>query len=250
MIFYFTGTGNSKYIAEKIAEETGESLYNIADCVQRGQYSFALKEGETAGFVMPVYFMAIPIIAVEFLQKLKIETERDFYSYAVLNCGGTASNAEGVLQKAFSVNAIFAVVMADNYVPLYKTPGKEEIKECFDKAGQEIAKIIGRIEKREAGSFNSLRGKAPRLFTLIGYSIFKRGRKTKKFTVNNDCSSCGLCERICPRKAIRIESGKPVWIIPQCELCLGCLHRCPSAAINYGKKTEKNGRYKNPYVKL
>ncbi len=31
MIFYFTGTGNSKYIADKIAEMIGGRVLNIAD---------------------------------------------------------------------------------------------------------------------------------------------------------------------------------------------------------------------------
>ena len=31
MIYYFSGTGNSKWIAEKIAEGTGDQLINVVD---------------------------------------------------------------------------------------------------------------------------------------------------------------------------------------------------------------------------
>lgn len=47
-----------------------------------------------------------------------------------------------------------------------------------------------------------------------------------------------------------MRGGKPVWIKNKCEICLGCLHRCPKFAIQYGKNTEKHGQYTNPNVKL
>jgi Fe-S-cluster-containing hydrogenase component 2 len=95
-----------------------------------------------------------------------------------------------------------------------------------------------------------MKGIFPRLYTFITYPVYKHGRKTGKFTVNDNCVGCGLCEKICPLKAIRIENEKPVWQSPQCELCLGCLHRCPKQAINFGGQTAKNGRYVNPQTKL
>ena len=250
MIFYFTGTGNSKYIAEKIASGTAEQIYNITDCVQNGQYAFQAVGDEAIGFVVPVYYLGIPIIVVEFLKKLKIEAKQGAYSFAVLNCGGSAANAESVLQRAFRVKAVFAIETVSNYVPLYKMENDGSIKERLNQGDKDIAKIIEHIGKKDAVRLNPFRGKFPRLSSFAGYSIFKHGRKTKKFTVNQSCISCGLCEKICPRKAISIQNGKPVWTIPQCEICLGCLHRCPARAINYGKKSAGNGRYTNPFVKL
>ena len=51
MIFYFSGTGNSEYVANLIGERTGEEVINIADCVKRTKYHFILKKGERVGFV-------------------------------------------------------------------------------------------------------------------------------------------------------------------------------------------------------
>ena len=31
MIFYFSGTGNTKWVAQQLADATGDKLYNIAD---------------------------------------------------------------------------------------------------------------------------------------------------------------------------------------------------------------------------
>jgi Fe-S-cluster-containing hydrogenase component 2 len=42
---------------------------------------------------------------------------------------------------------------------------------------------------------------------------------------------------------------KPVWK-HHCELCCACIHFCPAEAIQYGQKTKKRGRYKNPSVTI
>ncbi len=250
MIFYFTATGNSKYIAEEIASKTGDELINIADCIQNNNYSYELKSEEKVGIVVPVYFFGIPMIVTEFLQKLKINNQ-NYYSYVVLNCGGTTGNAESFITKEFSVNAVFSVATVDNYVPMYKVEtDKEKIKERLDKAKYSIEEITKHIENNDEGSFDALKGKFSKIITSILYPLYKNGRKTKKFAVNEKCIGCGLCEKICPRKVIQLEGKLPVWKAPQCEECFGCLHRCPVEAINYGKKSAKNGRYVNTRIDL
>lgn len=47
-----------------------------------------------------------------------------------------------------------------------------------------------------------------------------------------------------------MRERKPVWVKEKCALCLGCLHRCPKFAIQYGKNTQRHGQYKNPNVTL
>jgi flavodoxin/NAD-dependent dihydropyrimidine dehydrogenase PreA subunit len=249
MIFYFTATGNSKYIAEKIAAETGDRLVDIADCIKTGNLSFELEDGEDIGFVVPVYYYAVPMIVSEFLSRFKITSNQDFYSFAVINCGGSTGNAGKFFDSA-KVKAIYAVKIVDNYAPLFKVVSESEISGKLANADLQIAEVTEHIHNKDTGIFNSVKGPFPRLLTSIAYPMYTRGRKTSKFTVNKDCTNCGLCAEICPRWVIRIKEEKPVWILPQCELCLACLHRCPGAAINYGKKTEKNGRYVNPNVEL
>ncbi len=250
MIFYFTGSGNSKHIAEKIASSTGDRVINIVNCMQNGQFSFELKKEEALGFVVPVYFMGIPIIVLDFLKKLKVSSEQDFYSYLVLNCGGTTADAEGIFKRVFPVKAVFGVLSVDNYVPIYKIENEAAINECLDKAEKEVEDIVRHIKARDTGSFDTHRKRLPRLYSFIGCRVFIMGRKTGKFTVNENCVSCGLCAKVCPRRIIKLENDKPVWTAPQCELCFGCLHRCPTAAINYGKRTTENGRYLNPRTQL
>lgn len=248
MICYFTATGNSKWIAEKLAAGTNDRIVNIADCVQNGQCSFELGDGELFGFVVPVYFVGIPMIVAEFLQKLHVSNQQ--YSYAVLNCGGSISNADGIFRQLFQTDAMFGIVTLTNYVPKYKMPDEKEIELRLNRAGQGISKILEHINRKDAGTFIDFKGPLARFITYIGYPLYKNGRKTEQFKVSESCTGCGLCQKICPRKVIRLENKKPVWTAPQCELCLACLHRCPSAAINYGEKSAGHGQYVNPRVRL
>lgn len=54
MIFYFSGTGNSAWVARQLAEGQNEELLSIAMEIDRNK-AYKLKEGEKVGFVFPVY---------------------------------------------------------------------------------------------------------------------------------------------------------------------------------------------------
>jgi len=248
MIFYFTATGNSKFIADRIAAATGEQTKNIADCVEGGLYSFELNEGEPLGFVVPVYYYGIPIMVSEFLDRLKVSAKHGIYSYVILNCGGSTGDSGRFFKRTLKIDAVFGVKTVDNYVPMYKTVSEAEINERLDKAEHEVDKIINAISNKVTGTYNEVAGRLPCLITSLIYPLYEHGRKTKKFNVNDKCTSCGLCERICPRKAIEGAEKRPVWKKPKCEICLACLHRCPVSAIEYGKSAGR-GQFVNPRVK-
>ncbi|WEU41001.1 MAG: phosphoadenosine phosphosulfate reductase family protein [Candidatus Odinarchaeum yellowstonii] len=45
------------------------------------------------------------------------------------------------------------------------------------------------------------------------------------------CSECGICFKICPKSAIKTQSGEIIIDKAKCEGCLKCLENCP--AVNY-----------------
>ena len=68
MIFYFTGTGNSLYAAQKLADE-GEEIVSIVDALRSKAYHYTLNVGEKLGFVFPVYFYRCPVSAIQYGKK-------------------------------------------------------------------------------------------------------------------------------------------------------------------------------------
>ena len=55
MIFYFSGTGNSKWIANHLSKEQKEELVFIPDALKNGALEFSLQADEKIGFVFPIY---------------------------------------------------------------------------------------------------------------------------------------------------------------------------------------------------
>ncbi|HEX3022110.1 MAG TPA: EFR1 family ferrodoxin [Lachnospiraceae bacterium] len=136
--------------------------------------------------------------------------------------------------------------MPDNYVLLYNLPTKEKAMEILKNSELLINELIPKLKMETRQSVSvSFRSK---LYTKSLYFLYRRGRKTKRFYADSNCVSCGLCARICPQKAIKMDQGKPQWTKKQCVQCLACIHRCPSAAIQYGKGTRKRNRYVNPIL--
>jgi len=249
MIFYFTATGNSKFIAERIAAATGDQITNIADCVDSGHFSFDLTGDVSLGFVVPVYYYGTPMIVSEFLPKFAVTSKQGLYTYAVLNCGSTTGDAARYIRRHIRVDAVFGLKTVDNYVPMYKVESESVIDSQLNAAELEIDRMAGIIKDRKPGMFNSAAGPLPRLVSPLVYPLYAIGRNTKRFRVNENCTGCGLCADICPRKAIDCAEGKPVWKKPKCEACLACLHRCPASAIEY-RKSAGRGQYVNPRVTL
>lgn len=253
MIIYFSATGNSKYIAQRIAAVTGDDIVSVTDCVQANQYQLCLGHDEDLGFVTPTYFWGLPSIVMDFLDRLRLETKGNHYVYHILTCGTSNGMAQHMMAKALRSRGIrlqgsFAVRMVDTWTPIFDLTDQERNQRVTAAAEPQIDAVIRLICNKAVGDFNRSKGLAA-LAPLV-YAGYQRLRKTKRFCVLDACAGCGLCAKNCPSKAIELQSGKPVWIRDKCTLCLGCLHRCPEFAIQYGRNTEKHGQYVHPSVKL
>ena len=101
MIFYFSGTGNTKWAASKLASATHEDLISIAPYMRADDSShtlaepFILKENERLGFVFPVHGWRVPKLVREFIGKMKVQREEpDAERNSVSAESKTSSDAE------------------------------------------------------------------------------------------------------------------------------------------------------------
>lgn len=253
MIFYFSATGNSKYVAERIAAATDDHVVFLRDVIRSRCYQFDVSQEKRIGFVTPTYYYGLPSILNFFLEKLHLTGYTDQYVYIVLTCGGSTGDAAGQLgkllkKKGITLSAQFGVPMVDNYIPLSRIVDRETIEQKLDEAEEYIDEARRAIRAKGIGDYNRCQGAAPGAKTATAYPVYAHGRSTKPFVVTEACISCGLCQEICPCGAITLTEGRPAWTKPQCVRCLGCLHRCPVEAIHWKKGSEAQGRYYNPRV--
>ncbi len=255
MIFYFSGTGNSMHCAKVIAEAQNEKLVSIAKELDKkdSKFEYSLKEGELLGFAYPIYSWGPPQIVLDFIDKINVTGESKIYLFLMSTCGSEEGNASKILEKALakkslSITSAFSIVMPNNYVVGSNVYSKEKEEEILKQAKQKLTEINDVLTNRKREVFLMKRGRLPGLKTKLIYPMFNNfARTTSKFYANDNCTSCGLCEDICPIHTIMVN-GKPSWG-KDCLQCLSCINRCPERAIQYGKGTEARGRYMHPDLK-
>ncbi|KOA19242.1 NAD(P)H-quinone oxidoreductase subunit I, chloroplastic [Clostridium homopropionicum DSM 5847] len=254
MIFYFTGTGNSLQVAKNIAWHNNEQLISIAKEMNSvdGKFQYTLREGEIIGFVFPVYAWAPPKMVLNFIEKLKFDNYKNNYIFSVATCGENIGNTMKVLDNLLKKNDMqlksgFSLKMPNNYIIMGDIDSKKVQAEKLSAAEEALRNINRIIKERKEGVFLVNKGLFPGILTSVINPLFnKNAINTRKFTVSDKCNSCGLCEKVCNSNTIRVNK-KPQWK-NKCTQCLACIHICPVKAIQYGKGTEKKGRYINPNI--
>ena len=241
MIFYFTGTGNTKWVAQQLAEATSETLRFIPDELRRGELSYTLEDGERLGFCFPTHGWQPPHIVREFIRKATFSNTS--YVYAVTTCGDNMGHAMRILNKELGIKGLraqsqFAVLMPESNVCFsflhLDTPERERQK--IEAAKPRVQHICEVVTKRQQNVVELIRGAIPYTYTyVIGGYYNKHLITDQKFWVDEEaCIQCGLCARLCP--VDDIEGLPPRWKHDgSCTNCLACYHHCPKHAIHWAK---------------
>ncbi len=249
-IFYYTGTGNSLWVARTIARELGDAgVVSISDW---GRRSFDI-DARVVGLVFPVHVWGLPTRIIDFTDELK--ALRPDYIFAVAVHAGQVSNTLVQLnrllqEKGLSLSSGFEIEMPSNYIPWGGPGPKEEQQKRFERARAKITRIAARVKSREKRPVE----KGPLWQRIVFTQLYKMSlpqipKLDQKFWVDEKCNHCGICSKVCPSENITIQEGKPVWN-QRCEQCLACLQWCPQEAIQYGKKTPRYNRYHHPEIQL
>lgn len=249
-IFYYSGTGNSLWIARALARELGNA--EVVSMVDWDHKQHNL-ESRKVGLVFPVHIWGLPGRVLQFLDQLPAKDAE--YIFAVATNGGQVSNTLVQLGKTMQSKGLFlssgwSVVLPSNYIP-WGGPGPlEKQNELFAAARARISKIAQGINH----SVKMPVEKGPLwqriVFTWLYHISFPHiPEMDKKFWVDERCNQCGLCIQLCPVKNITIYGGKLTWQ-NHCEQCLACIQWCPREALQYGKKTPAYARYHHPEINL
>lgn len=248
MIYYFSGTGNSKWIAEQIAERTGDQAQSIPELTKDGATAVFAGAGSRIGLVFPIYAWGAPLLVEQFCRSIRVADGA--YAYVVCTCGDDAGMAIQRLKRFFPYQSAWSFSMPNNYILGFDVDPKELEHQKVTAARERLRRVsVSILEKKT--EFDVHAGSGAWLKTAFIRPMFNTfARRTKPFYATSDCNGCGLCERDCPTKAIKMEQGKPVWVRKHCAQCMSCINRCPKQAIQYGTGTIGRGRYyftdKNP----
>ena len=250
VIYYFTGTGNSLIAARKVAAALADcEILPIAPL--RDRPGTIVPAADRVGIVCPVYDAGLPVIVKEFAGRLDVSGA--VYVFGIVTMGGMGVSAlhqlDGILARhcGKKLDAAFAVTMPGNFPPVGRSRMVERGDPVLGAADKRLAEIAGAIGK----GLSVPPGVSPlsTLIKCITYGPFIRDvhGMDASFSVEDSCTSCGTCAKVCPVKNIVLENGRPVWQ-HRCELCCACLHFCPVEAVqlNVFQGTKGRGRYRHP----
>ena len=241
MIYYFSGTGNSKWIAEELATRTNDEAKNLAALLKDGASNVFAGMDETIGIVFPIYAWGAPLIVERFCQNITLAPGA--FAFAVCSCGDEAGLAMKRFQKCYAYQSAWSLAMPNNYVVGFDVDSPE-LEQKKIRAAREKIEFIAQAVLAHTNVYDVHEGAGAGMKTALARPMFNAfARATKHFSVDKNCNGCGLCARVCPIGAIAMEGGKPAWIRKHCTQCLGCINRCPQRAIQHGAGTAKRGRY-------
>ena len=264
MIFYFSGTGNTRWAAQQLAAATGEQLYFIPNEL-KGVCQYTLAADERVGFCFPVHGWQPPHIVRQFISKLSIKTSQPLHShftYALCTCGDSLGMAmkmfvDELAAKGIELHSCQSLIMPESYVclPFMYTDSLEREAEKKAQAATDLKRFIEVVRERRHGYNELTIGMAPWTLSHVVGAYFNRYMiSDRKFTVDADvCTHCGRCAKVCPVGDITFDGQQqnddsscalPQWHHDgSCTCCLSCYHHCPVHAINYGNITRKRGQF-------
>ena len=264
VIFYFSGTGNSLYVAKRLAEGLGNTrLVPVLQALELKEKAFSYQQ---VGIVYPVYLNTAPVPVRTFLSSF------DFTKVSYLFAVATHGPAPGypgayvnhlLKDKGRLLDAFFNVRMTNNSPkgvapkPLmiknweqYIMPGKIENMQC--KADAVIEEAISALQEQQH-TFREVYQSEPKarghFLTKLMWRIGESSRPKLTFLLDDTCTGCGTCQEICLSGRIKMDGRYPEWQkqIP-CYYCYACFNYCPEQAIGVKYYTKKEGRYHFPGI--
>ena len=244
MVLYFSGTGNSKYVAKRLAGALDDECVNLFDRIKNNDYSEIVSEKPYI-IVSPTYGWQIPHILRDWLSHSRLTGSSDIYF--VMTCGGEIGNAERYLKKLCSeINMNFKgcaeIVMPENYVAMFAVPDRDEALKIVDRAEPVIDSVITEIAKgktlgsKKTGIIDKVKS------SVVNAAYYPLCLHSKKFFATDKCIGCGKCENACVLNNITLVNGRPVWQ-DNCTHCMACICTCPVEAIEYGSASKGKPRY-------
>lgn len=232
---YFSGTGNSKYCLDRFLKEYDSSSPVFS--IEQEEAAAHIKHTREIVISYPVQFSNIPKILYDYITaNRQLWKGKQIFIIATMGlfCGDGAGTLARLLKKHG------AVITGGLHLKMPDSIGDEKaLKRNYEKnlaliknAEAKIHKAVTQIQdgtppQEGLGIWYHAAG----LFGQRLYFYNKTKHYTDQLKINSEkCIGCGLCEKQCPLRNIKLVNGAAV-AGNKCTMCYRCINKCPRQAI-------------------
>jgi flavodoxin/NAD-dependent dihydropyrimidine dehydrogenase PreA subunit len=255
VIFYFSGTGNTRYVARSIATcLDGPPIVRSIESITPAEADGLIEEASLVGIGYPIYASDLPQPMKDFLLALGPHPGKHVFVFCTqwMYSGDGARAATRYLRHSgFSIRFAEHFRMPDDIsvsairFPYTNDPAR--IRRVLSRADARADIFARRIRGAPARSVLHLlrprrRGFNP-LSRFLGWfqrvpfrATFDRWRDDISVDLDR-CTRCGLCTRLCPSGNMTFDAASDSFPTRgTCVICMRCYDFCPVAAVVYLKK--------------
>ena len=256
-IYYFSGTGNSLFVAREIAGGfDGAKLVPVVRSLRSGDTDAA---EEVIGFVFPIYMNAMPSPVRKFVDSCDFSQCKRVF--CVATHGGVPGKARAQVERVFAHRGVglwfYEQIEMIGNTPKGVAPkilmkrdweksiSCEKIREMEARTRDGIHSVLEKIRKDIPPQATA----KPGPLTKLLWKVSEGSSPKLEFLLDDSCTGCGICEDVCLSGRVRMEEGRPVWPMDsQCYYCYACFNFCPVQAVGVKHYVKKEGRYHYPGI--
>lgn len=240
--FYFTGTGNSLYIAKRV----GGDLYSIPQVLKENQYVF---KDEKIGIIFPTYGLSVPNIVKEFMKKITLISPYIFIIMTYGNNNGNATKWITSFAKKHNINISYSnsIKMIGNHIPIVNINKEKSLDKNIE---ENLNHLINDINNNKKYINNGIIIGGLLRNVLKTVNLFHPIDTPANFLVNKNCIKCSTCIKVCPIANVSFNESNEIIFSNHCESCLSCVNNCPVKAIEVKGDKNPQARFRNEHVSL
>ncbi len=241
-LFWFSGTGNTLFIAMKIEATLNSLGYHCQLLPIERPLPSEMSLNNTIGLIVPVAMQGTFPIVWEFVSQLPEAEGNEIFLIDTLGVysGGIKGPIKKIVkEKGYNPIGAVEIKMPNFFMRKGTSTRDKMIVLDAEDALKEFCQRLheGRSNWIDIPIYSDLMSK---IFRTQEKGI-RWVRKFKK-TVTTKCTNCGICVQLCPRKCIDKYSRHIDVDSENCILCQRCLEYCPSNSIEINNRAFiKNG---------
>lgn len=241
LILYFSGTGNTKYVANLFSQAL------VAKGVSVQMRSAEEPQPVEAGYDFlvvgcPKYYEYPALFLLQYLRKVLPAAQHQTPVLAFCTEASAAKTdfsglAKLLRQKNHELCITQSFTMANDLMFLggfLPTPQKE-VQGNLKKAAQLVPTLVNALLAGQRQTEKVAPYLRPVYHAVAAGCTAVMPLFAMNYAASDACIGCGLCAKSCPKSNIQMVEKRPRFG-KNCIFCTRCINLCPAHAILYGKK--------------